>query len=400
MTETVEAPVQQEQQQQPTDFYTDMLRSFNAPKQEVEQVQEVPQGTQEQQVQQEIVEEQPIPTEQKASEIGFDEFRWLSEKTGGKFKSWDEIAPILENPAEEKKELEFANDYSKKIYEAFVAGKEEEIFDFLNKKQRAKVVAEKSTEEVAKLYIKDKYPTFNEVEVEYFYNKEFGIDEDAFEDDEIGLSVAKKQVQSRLENFKQEALNFYNSQVQEIQLPVVEQKTAAPVQDDRLNSENAKLVATFVEAQLKASKYAELQNEIPFEYSNAQNGIAVKGKVPFDEASISELENKIGEYPDVVIATRYFKDGQFDSKKFARDNWILDNLDKLVQGVAAQSANEGYVSKLKVDKNYTPATAKTGSMPDISDVAQKVQWYKFNGFAEDKIAKALNLTIEQVQAAL
>ena len=370
----VQTPEQQEQIQEPTEFAKDFDRFWGKPEEKTE----VPQET--------------VSGGNNTPEISTTEPDWVKlfeEKTGGKVKGWEDVNALL-NRQPEVLQPQFANDTTKSIYEAMVNGKEDEVEAYFIKRNIVKSLKEKPADVVVKAHIREQYPLFNEQETDYFFNQNYGFDETQFEDNDIGLSVAKKSAQQKLERASSEALTYFTSKAEEIQLPKFDTPKQPPVQEVDLNTETAKQVAAFVKS--RSSEYV-VGNEIPYKYSNKENSANVEGKVTLDESVISEYEKNV-EKPELIFANRYFANGEYDSKKFARDQYILDNLPKLLQAAAGDMYNKGFADKVMQDKNIRiDKQGAAGGQPEVSDARAKAEDYKYRGFSEEAILKITGIDL-------
>jgi hypothetical protein len=334
-----------------------------------------------------------VETKVETVEVPQPDYKWLEEKSGGKLKGWEDVEVLL-NKQPERVVPEFANDVSKSIYEALINGKEDEIENYFLKRNVAKSLQSKPADAIVKAHIREQFPTFTEVETDWFFNKNYSFDESQYEDDEIGLSVAKKERDAKLQKASQDALNYFASQAQEVQLPKFEPAPMPEVQGVDLNSEAAKNVAAFVESQ--SVGYAK-GNEIQYKYSNKENGANIEGKLTLDDKSISEYEEKIGYAADVVFAKRYLnKDGEFDTKQFARDQYILNNLPKLLQAAGGDMYNKGYVAKIMQDRNIPIQNAPvSGEAPTVTDARERAEELKRRNFPLDAILKLTGVDLEK-----
>lgn len=319
----------------------------------------------------------------------FDENEWFKTKSGGKYEKWEDVEALL-NKQPEVEKPKFANETSKNIYEAILAGKEDELADYFGKKQFAKTLAAQPTENVVKAYIKEQIPTLTETEVERYYQKNYGIDEDNFSD-ELDLSIAKKEAATKLDRVKEDALNYFNQKAEQVQLPTIEQQ--AQVQQQPTVSIN-KQITDFVTSKNKA----EIGEDLSFEYVNNQNGANVQGKIPLDMKTVEEYKQNINDDVASVIAARYFKNDYFDSDLFAKHQYILDNLGEILKGSAAKSYNEGFLAKIARDKNLKvdEQPNRTGDTPDISNNLEMAKEYKWRGFPIDFIEKRFGVTADQL----
>jgi len=332
---------------------------------------------------------QDAAIEQK-TEPSFNENEWFKTKSGGKYEKWEDVEALLNKQTEVEKPS-FANETSQKIYEAILNGKEDELADYFSKKQFVKNLATQPTEDVVKAYIQSQIPSLTQQEVERYYEKNYGVDEDNYSD-EIDLSIAKKEAESKLERVKSDALNYFNSQSEKVQLPTFEQQQAAVNGFDAENPINQSVI------QFVSNKAKAISDEIPFEYVNSQNGANIQGKIPLDTKAISEYESAVNGNVAAVIAAKYFKNDDFDSKAFARDQYILDNISEILKGSAAKSYNEGVLSKIAKDKNIRvdEQPNRTGASPNTSQNLEMAREYKFRGFPLDFIESKFGVSADQL----
>ena len=332
---------------------------------------------------------QDAAIEQKI-EPSFNENEWFKTKSGGKYEKWEDVEALLNKQTEVEKPS-FANETSQKIYEAILNGKEDELADYFSKKQFVKNLATQPTEDVVKAYIQSQIPSLTQQEVERYYEKNYGVDEDNYSD-EIDLSIAKKEAESKLERVKSDALNYFNSQSEKVQLPTFEQQQAVVNGFDAENPINQSVI------QFVSNKAKAISDEIPFEYVNSQNGANIQGKIPLDTKAISEYESAVNGNVAAVIAAKYFKNDDFDSKAFARDQYILDNISEILKGSAAKSYNEGVLSKIAKDKNIRvdEQPNRTGASPNTSQNLEMAREYKFRGFPLDFIESKFGVSADQL----
>ena len=98
----------------------------------------------------------------------FDETNWFKEKTGGKFEKWEDVEVLLNRPKEVEKPT-FANETSKNIYEAILAGKEDELADYFCKKHFAKTIDDQEVQ------VESNESTTKETGNYIFYTKKYKV---------------------------------------------------------------------------------------------------------------------------------------------------------------------------------------------------------------------------------
>ena len=136
---------------------------------------------------------------------------------------------------------------------------------------------------------------------------------------------------------------------------------------------------------------------IQYKYSNKENGANIEGKLTLDDKSISEYEEKIGYAADIVFAKRYVnKDGEFDTKQFARDQYILNNLPKLLQAAGGDMYNKGYVAKIMQDRNIPIKNAPvSGDAPTVTDAQERAEELRRRNFPLDAILKLTGVNLQK-----
>ncbi len=152
----------------------------------------------------------------------------LAEKTGGKFKSVDEILKLTEQQV--APEINFANETSKKVFEYLKEGKVDEFMSVYQQQKLLESVDKLDADNVLKLKIKYENPELTESEINDEFESRYGveqpdIDEDL--DDAADIEKAKKKFErekSAMERLKKkdlkEAKDFLQEKKQEIVLPV------------------------------------------------------------------------------------------------------------------------------------------------------------------------------------
>lgn len=319
----------------------------------------------------------------------FDVNKFIFEKTEGKYKNLDELL-------EKNNENKFANENSKKLYEAIVNGDEEKAYDYLYKKRLVNYLKDQPSDVVVKAYIKEQYPDLTDVEVERYFNKNYSINENDFED-ELDLSIAKKQASANLNKIKSEALNYFEGQYSNVSLPEYKQKEAEFDVNKIFENDDAKNVASEVKKLIENDLAYSSYSEIPVKYFNENNGANIQAKIKLDEKALGELENKVGDYPEYVFASLYLKNGEFDAKTFIKDVYVARNITKLLQAATSVGYNQGFLSKLTKDKNIKPNVDPTGNVPDIQDEKlAKAKFLKWDGFTDEQILKITGVDLSKV----
>src|ERR1700690_1815685 len=111
-----------------------------------------------------------------------DELEYLEKQTG--FKSWEDVKTTLSKAKEwEQKamtpaERKFANEESKRLAEAWEAGKEDEVYNLLHTQRELKRAADLPSADAIRMHIKltnQNNPNFKAADVEDIFEDRYGL---------------------------------------------------------------------------------------------------------------------------------------------------------------------------------------------------------------------------------
>ena len=318
-----------------------------------QQLREVEEAQASQSIQQEIVEEQPLQSEEKV----LDEEDFIKQRTDGRFSSWDELQAALQE--QQVQQIKFDNEASEALYNLIAEGKINEVADILYNKKIADEIKTKPDDEVLKSYIKFQNPEFDNDDIEAEYQEKYSIDEFAF--DESKLKREQKKLNQKVKNDVSEAREFFESMSEEIKFPkYTQQQQVEPQEDTEAQEERQKFLDSLngVESRI---------GSIPFNWKDDKASLSINGKfeIPAQEASkYREAAESLQDY----YGERYYQDGKYNSEKLLKDLYIADNFEKIVQSVISQTANQTRIEMLKQRKNITTDTEQQGTYrPSAAD---------------------------------
>ena len=318
-----------------------------------QQLKEVEEAQSSQPIQQEIVEEQPLQSEEEV----LDEEDFIKQRTDGKYSSWDELQAALQE--QQVQQIKFDNEASEALYNLIAEGKINEVADILYNKKIADEIKTKPDDEVLKSYIKFQNPEFDNDDIEAEYQEKYSIDEFAF--DESKLKREQKKLNQKVKNDVSEAREFFESMSEEIKFPqYTQQQQVEPQEDTEAQEERQKFLDSLngVESRI---------GSIPFNWKDDKASLSINGKfeIPAQEASkYREAAESLQDY----YGERYYQDGKYNSEKLLKDLYIADNFEKIVQSVISQTANQTRIEMLKQRKNITTDTEQQGTYrPSAAD---------------------------------
>lgn len=296
-----------------------------------------------------------------------DELEYLEKQTG--YKSWDEVKAVkaqleeLKSKAQTPAEIKFANEQSKKLFEAWAEGKEDDVFSFLDTKRKLSKAADLPAAEAIKLHLAQTNPHYKSEDVE-----------DVFEE---RYSVPKKPVQKADEDVEDfnERMTEYNTRVAKVARAIERDGVAAKAD---LAARITQLVPpeiskkqeaqgpsqevlegrkAFIEGFVK-SLPKELENFKGFNTLFKDEEVEIPVSYGILPEEIKAYQTKLEAFANANLDTNTLfterwlnKDGTINASKAAADLYVLDNLDKILSKVATETGNQRMKAKLKQASN-------------------------------------------------
>jgi len=322
----------------------------------------------------EIIEEQPLPTDDDDEVLDEDDF--IKQRTDGQFSSWEELQQALAEQAAQQ--VKFENETSEALYNLIAEGKINEVAEILYNKKVADEIKDKPDEDVLKSYIKFQNPEFDNDDVQAEYEEKYSIDEFAF--DESKLKREQKKLSQKIKNDVFEAREFFERMSEDIKFPQYERPTQQV--DTQVDAE----------AQEERQKFLESLNGVEnrlgalqFNWKDDKASLSINGKfeIPAQEASrYRDAAESLQEY----YAERYYQDGKYQSDRLLKDLYIADNFDKIIQSVISQTANQTRLEMLKQRKNITTDVEQSGTYrPSAADEERNLFDQLFLGHKQRQI---------------
>lgn len=292
----------------------------------------------------------------------------LNEKTGGKYKTWEEITAGLSHA---NSEPVFSNDDSKKIFQYLKEGKVDDVLQVYNEQKRLSTLKDMTDADVVKLAMEYKRMGLTPAEIHEEFLNAYSIEkpeepnaDDYLDDDALAkakkvydrdLKRYEKDVKTLERKLKQEAAesrSYLETLKKDIILPDIE---AAPVEAQDNGAEQATRRAE--EEKFRTEYLSSLDKsfgdfkEIPITVTD--EGVSFTGKFEIAEAERQQLKKDLAEKDVVneILVPRYVKEDGFDTKQLMEDIYLLNNKDKILASFAKQAMAYAKLERIKQQKN-------------------------------------------------
>ncbi len=336
-----------------------------------------------------LLSEQPVvapPVEEVAPPAGdlpittpaedvFDEKDYL-QKTFG-YESPETLLHELKALKEAKeKGIEFANDDSRRVYEYIKEQKEEELLQFLDKKKKVNTLLTvdlsdpNSASEIVKLSMLNNGSGLSQSEVDYLYNKKFGVPpapvmkdletEEEFaerknaydtlvNEKKMELIIEAKMAKPVIEKLKTELVLPDIQKPQPVQNDEPSQEELAKIQQARERFLQG-VESTFTNFNGFNMVYKSEAGDIPISYS------------PTEEQKVSFKQDMSGNILGKMVEQRWFpSEDNPNIPLLTEDMFFLNNKEAILQKVASEAYAKGFANYLKSKSNIniTPGGQQT-----------------------------------------
>ena len=331
--------------------------------------------------QQQSQEQQFVPDSQTAnndSSTGIDFEALLAERTGGKFKSVDEILQLAEKPVTQ--DINFANEDSKKVFEYLKEGKVEDVLSVYQQQKQLENIEKLDTDGILKLKLKYENPELTEDEIDDEFQSRYGVDEPDIDedlDDASDIDKAKKKYErekAAMERLKKkdlkEAKDFLQEKKKEIVLPDIQ--TSTPQQQQAVSNEAEEAaVMEFRNKYLQAIP-STIDEIVGFESKYKDSELEFNTTYVIDANEKASLKDKMENFTlqDYFMPRYIDEKGDFDTEAIAHDLYVLENFDKIVEAHVSQAVNQAKSFFVKGLKNANFQESVSRRLPDEQQASQ------------------------------
>jgi len=350
---------------------------------------EAPQGQPQSQPAEPQQQQQSVPDSQTANtnyqtatntnpSTGIDFEALLAERTGGKFKSVDELFQLADKPVNQ--EINFANDTAKKVFEYLKEGKIDEVVSVYQQQQQLASLDKMSADDVLKLKIRQENPELSNEEVDEEFNFKYGVQEpDIDEDLDTPEEIAKEKKKFEREKINMERLKkkdlkeakeFLNSKKQEIVLPDIQ--TSAPQQQQAVSNEAEEAAIKEFRDKYMQAIPTTIDDIVGFESKYKDSELEFNTTYVIDANEKASLKDKMENFTlqDYFMPRYIDEKGDFDTEAIAHDLYVLENFDKIVEAHVSQAVNQAKSFFVKGLKNANFQESVSRRLPDEQQASQ------------------------------
>lgn len=303
---------------------------------------------------------EPVPT----PAIDYDAI--LKEKTGGKLEKWEDLLARLDKPAEE---IKFTNEKSRKIFEHLREGKQDEVFDFLQKEKLLSNVDKMEDTDKVKLKLQLENPDWNIDDVEDEFNERYGVKVNESEVPAEVYAREKRKADRRLAVEVKASIDYINTLKGELDLPSLA-PAATPSADPRVSQ---------FESQVNELNEINTKFLASIDAQASQLGVIDLSVNDKDVQFTHTFEIPEADKPALIAAAKdywaefnrdYSKDGQWNTKELMEHIYIKRNLPSIIKSAVAKAMNEKQIATVRGIANVA-VNPVPGQVIDTTAAAQR-----------------------------
>lgn len=326
-----------------------------------------------------VVENPPVAEQEQI--IDADEYL----KTNLGFDSWEDAKTQIEGwkqKASAPEPFKFENEASEKLAKAFLSGKTDEVYQYLDEQRRldkylSSDVTEDLADEIIKMGLKVSHKDLTDAEINFKFNKQYGL--------------PKEPVLDVYDEESVERHNAWKGQVADIKMSkIIDAKLARP----QLETAKSKLVlpeitATVDQDYIQWQKLMEDQSKLDAQISEEYKTITPKDvefKMPFnDEANKIAFEFQYEPDADGLkksadLATNidallqsYISNGKFDKQAFLKDIHFGKNKESILLTAMNQAKNATIKASLPNNNDGGGLNRQTPLLEQATELQKQMQ---------------------------
>lgn len=286
---------------------------------------------------------------------------------------WAELQALKDTP-QTAKEIEFANEQSKKLHENLKAGNIKEVTAYLKAQELLESVDTMNSEQKLKLYIKMQNPKFDSELIDDEYKSLYTLNEDEFDALEpLAQRKERLKLEQRLENDVLKAEEHFTTYKQKIQLPDIQPQQANIDADyEAYKASNAKVSENINNVLIPAiQSLKESDVKLGFKVQDPNNKMEFDiALAPTTEAFEKARQDSLS-FDNFISRVCYDKDGNFLPQNVQRLILLNDNFDSYAQSIARQAVN---AERVRTIAKEVPDAGSGGR--DFNTVVERSEFQK------------------------
>lgn len=280
----------------------------------------------------------------------------------------------------QQSEIQFANDYSKQLFEYLKEGKEDDVYSFLDTKNKLKKVPDMNAVDALKLQLQLKNKHYSDADINDIIEDRYTLPEKPLQDDNEDDDVYEKRVSKwqssvdkmnrRIERDALEAKQELAKMNQELVLPDIKkenEKAVDPAQQEEFERQKEAARLGF---------YSKLDNDYKnfsgYDLKYKDEEVEIPVSFNFSEEEKVSLKEELKNFQvEDFLSERWFPNGEPNVNQMMQDITLLKNgknvMQKMVNEVGAKM-KEHYIkikSNISVNGNSNPPKP-TGTENNLS----------------------------------
>lgn len=321
-----------------------------------------------------------IPTSTKVEDDEIvDADIYLNQQLG--VNTWEEAKAALtelsqlREAAKTPAEIKYANEQSKQIHEAILAGEIDKVYDFIDTQKKLASVETMKPADAIKLHIQQTNRSYKPIDVEDVFEEKYSYPEKPvqrleeldtdFSEREHKWESAKEKIDRRIERDAATAKAELSKLSAELKLPdIPKPKVTAPQVNEEEQKELQRINA---ETTAAYSKLSPKDIQMVFKFNDKASKLAFDIAYEPDKESFDNAVAIASDFDNKFWKTYFGEDGSPKRTEFLRDLYAGRNVQKIVSEAIVQAVNQERIRALKSQKNIGDGMQRNYVLPPVTE---------------------------------
>lgn len=273
-------------------------------------------------------------------------------------------------------EIKFADEQSKHIHELIRDGKKKEVRQFLETQEKidslvSAEVNKETADDIIKLGMQLKYKDLSPKEIEYKFNKEYGLPKEPVQSDselDEDFAARKSEWQEKVQDIVMTKIieaKLAKPELEKAKVQLVLPEINKPEPQNQQPTQESLAAQEAAMKQVRENFLNKLESDISkvegftTKVKDESVEIPVAFKIPDEDKAAIKTRLQEGFDLNAYMDKRWFPEGNPNIEQIVSDIFQLENRDKIHSGIANNAANQRLVEYIKAIKNPSINNDKT-----------------------------------------
>lgn len=306
-------------------------------------------------------------------------------KTTLGFDSWEDAKTQIENwkqKASVPEAFKFENEASEKLAKAFLSGKTDEVYQYLDEQRKldkylSADVTEDLADEIIKMGLKVSYKDLTDAEINHKFNKQYGLPKepvlDIYDEDSVERHNAWKEQVADIKMSKIIDAKLARPQLETAKSKLVLPELTPTVDQDYIQWQKLMEEESKLEAQISEEYKSITPKDVEFKmlFNDEANKIAFEFQYEPDVEGLKKSTDLASNIDNLLGS--YISNGKFDKQAFLKDIHFGKNKEAIVMAAMNQAKNATIKASLPDNNAGGGLNRQQPALEQVTELQKQMQ---------------------------